>query len=333
MATELPRPTTLAQYKAALERTEAARLSLVQELDSSRKALAQLGKDLDAARAQSRNQQAQITELQASAQSTLAQWQQEKATLQAELQSARTAAELARAEQARVEAQAGQQMLQAQEMLNRFKLEATAAADRELKRNQLIEALEARLQAATPSQELAPDTAAELKRLQQQIDGLVAENRLMAQARDQMDQDRQTLLTKVEGQDEALAKAVAQVRDETRKEAAKEIGQLQATAKLNQERLATLSTQLQSSGKLEVLAPEQVGALMGRFLQQVEGGLPSLKLAEGELKLKLGLAQSGQTQGFVILQPGAQVNAAANVHEVALKFDRAGIQPLALSKP
>jgi chromosome segregation ATPase len=333
MATETPRPTTLAQYKAALERTEAARLGLVQDLDSCRKAQAQLRKDLEAAQGMARIQQEQLRELQASTQSTQARLQQENATLAAQLLAAQAAAEQAKTEQARVETQAGQQLLQAQEMLTRLKLEATACADREIKREKVIAALEAQRQAATAPQEAAPDTAAELKRLQLQIDGLVAENRLMAQTRDQMAQDQQALLTKVEGQGEALSKAVAQAQDETRQQAAQEIGQLQVAAKLNQERLAALSAQLQSSGKLEVLAPEQVGALMGRFLQQVEGGLPRLKLAEGELKLKLGLAQSGQTQGFVILQPGAQVSNEATVHEVALKFDRAGMLPLQLSKP
>ena len=84
--------------------------------------------------------------------------------------------------------------------------------------------------------------------------------------------------------------------------------------------------------KLEVLAPDQVGALMSGFLQQVESGMPSLRLAEGELRLKLGLASSGQTQGFVILQPDARVDAQTTVHEVALKFDRSGALNLPVAK-
>jgi DNA repair exonuclease SbcCD ATPase subunit len=327
MATELPRPTTLAQYKTALDRAETARKGLALDLENSRKAQAQLGNDLQSAQLKATRLQEQLSALQASTQSEQTTLRQENAGLLTQLRAAQAAADQARADQARSEAEASQQLVQAHEMLNRLKLEATAAADREVKRDKALAELQAQLQAVTAQRDGSSDTAAELQRLRLQIDGLVAENRLLAQTRDQLGQDQQALLAAVEGHRDALIKAVTQAQADTRQQAAQEIAQLQASLRLGQERLATLSTQLQSGGQLEVLAPEQLGALMGRFVQQVEGGLPSLKLAEGELKLKLGLAQSGQAQGFVILQPGAPAGTTATVHEVALKFDRAGTLP------
>lgn len=327
MATEFPRPTTLAQFKTALDRTEAARQELSQELDSRRKAQVQMSKDLEAAQLKATRQQEQLAAAQA-------QLRQENTDLLAQFRAAQAAAEKAQADQARTEAQAAQQLLQAHEMLSRLKLEATAAADREIKSEKAIAALESQLQDARNAREADASTQEALQRLRRQLDGLVTENRLLAQARDQLSQDQVALQTAVEGHREALSKAAASARADAQQQTAQEIKQLQTTLRLSQERLATLSTQLQTGGQLEVLAPEQLGALMGRFVQQVEGGLPSLKLAEGELKLKLGLAQSGRTQGFVILQPGTTASPTGTVHEVALKFDRAGTLPAApLIKP
>lgn len=319
MATELPRLTTLAQFKTALERTEAARQ--------------QLARELEAAQLKATLQQEQLGELQTGTQAELTRLRQETAALVKQVRSAQAATEQAQADKALAQAQAGQQLSVANELLSRMKLEAAAMADREVKREKELATLRRQLQQAQALREGESDTQDQLTRLRKQVDGLVAENRLMAQARDQLSQDQQALAATVEGHRAALTKAVAQAQAESRQQASLEIGRLQESLRLGQERLAALTAQLQSSGKLEVLAPDQVGGLMSSFLKQVEGGIPSLKLAEGELKLKMGLARSGPTQGFVILQPGVQADAASTVHEVTLKFDRAGTLPTLPSKP
>ncbi len=347
MATEPIRPTTLVQYKTALARAEAAEQSLTLELTTQRKTNTQLSADLQAAKLLASRHQEQFSALQQSSQADLNKLRTQIATLEKQLQQAQQTATQAQADTAKAqtqatqaqadklaaEAKAGQQLAEASELLKRQKLAAVAAADRELKLNAEIAALRQQLAqagtvgtAGTGTVSVSPPATGDdpHARLRQQVDALVAENRRLAESRDQLLHDQATLAATIQGQQLAQTQAVDKARSETQQAARLEIDRLKESSRLGQARLASLTAQLQSVGKLEVLAPEQVGALMGGFLQQLEGGMPTLRLAEGELKLKLGLASAGPTQGFVILQPGAQVDAQATVHEVALKFDRSG---------
>jgi len=347
MVTINTRPSTLAQYKTALELSEASQLAATQDLESTRKANAEIGADLQAAKLSASRNQEQLAALQQSSQTELTQVRKDSAALekqlvtaqaqtakaQADATKAQTAAAQAQADKAAAEAKTGQQLTDASELLSRQKLAAVAAADREVKLSAEITALRTQLeQSNTVSLTTVTDTSEQLVQLSKQIDALVAENRRMAESRDQLLHDQQALATTIDGQKLIQTQAVDKARAEAQGAAQQQIDKLQESLKLGQARLATLTTQLASSGKLEVLAPDQVGALMSGFLKQMEGGMPSLRLAEGELKLKLGLASSGQTQGFVILQPDAKVDALTTVHEVALKFDRSGALNLPVSK-
>ena len=332
MVTGLTRPTTLAQYKIALDSAEASRLTLAQDLETTRNANAQLSADLQAAKLSAARSQEQLTALQQSSQTELAKVRKELATVENQLASAQAQAAKAQADKTAAEAQASQQLTDASEVMNRLKLAAVAAADRENKLGNENAALRKQLDQANTVSLTVAEGSEQLTQLRKQVDGLVAENRRMAESRDQLTHDQQALAAAIDGQKLAQTQAVDKARTEVQQAAQQQIDKLQETLRLGQARLATLATQLQSSGKLEVLAPDQVGALMSGFLQQIEGGMPSLRLAEGELKLKLGLASAGLTQGFVILQPGAQVDAQATVHEVALKFDRSGVLNLPESK-
>lgn len=333
MATETPRPVTLAQFKTALDRAETAQRKLTLDLESLRKTNTQLSRELQETQQRAQQTQVQLDALQASRQAEQKQARETVATLEQQLKEARQQAERARADKAAMEAQASRQLTEANDLINRQKLAAAAAADREMKLEKSLTELRQQLDEARAATPAPTDPAQDIAQLRQQLDGLVEENRRMAQVRDQMAQDREQLALKVTSHQQALAQAVDRAREEARQSAAQEIGRLQESLRLGQARLGTLTAQLQSAGKLEVLAPDQVGALMGDFVRQVESGMPSLSLAEGELKLKLGLASAGSTRGFVILQPGAQADANTTVHEVALKFDRAGTQGLLGGKP
>jgi chromosome segregation ATPase len=346
MVTEPPRSTTLAQYKTALDLAEAAKLKLTQELDATRKTNAQLSADLQATKLSATSTQDQLTgQLKArqteldklrkdmtALEKQLASAQAQATKAQADIVKAQTEAAKAQADKAAAEALAKQQLTDASEVMNRQKLAAVAAADREVKLNAENAALHKQLEQATTVSLTVADTSGQLAQLRKQIDALVAENRRMAESCEQLSHDQQALAATIDGQKLAQTQAVDKARTEAQLVAQQQIDKLQESLRLGQSRLTTLTAQLQSSGKLEVLAPDQVGALMSSFLKQVEGGMPSLKLAEGELKLKLGLASAGQTQGFVILQPGAQADAQTAVHEVALKFDRSGALNLPVAK-
>lgn len=324
MATETPRPVTLAQFKTALDRAETAQRKLTLDLESLRKTNTQLSRELQETQQRAQQTQVQLDALQATRQAEQKQARETVAALEQQLKEAHQQAERARADKAAMEAQASRQLTEANDLINRQKLAAAAAADREMKLEKSLAQLRQQLDEARAATQAPTDPAQDIAQLRQQLDGLVEENRRMAQVRDQLAQDREQLALKVTAHQQALAQAVDRAREEARQSAAQEIGRLQESLRLGQARLGTLTAQLQSAGKLEVLAPDQVGALMGDFVRQVESGMPSLSLAEGELKLKLGLASAGPTHGFVILQPGAQADANTAVHEVALKFDRAG---------
>lgn len=346
MVTLNTRPTTLAQYKTALELSEANQLAATKELESTRKANTQISADLQAAKLSASRSQEQLAALQQSSQTELTTLRKDSAALEKQLAAAQSDAAKAQAaaakaqseatkalaDKAAAEAKAGQQLTEASELLSRQKLAAVAAADREVKLGAEIAALRAQLKQTSTVSLAASDTSEQLAQLGKQIDALVAENRRIAESRDQLVDDQQALAATIEGQKRTLALAVDKARAEAQLAAGQQIDQLQETLRLGQSRVATLTAQLQSAGKLEVLAPDQVGALMSGFLKQMEGGMPSLRLAEGELKLKLGLASAGQTQGFVILQPDAKVDALTTVHEVALKFDRSGALNLPVAK-
>ncbi|WP_367849402.1 hypothetical protein [Rhodoferax sp. WC2427] len=242
----------------------------------------------------------------------------------AQLQAALKAAQ---AQTAATEAAARTSLAEAADTMSRLKLAATAASDRELKATAEADALRQQL-AAVQVQLRAPDPAddqtAQISLLKTQIDGLLAENRRLAEQRDAAQADNQTLFQRLDGSAEREKAAIAAaVQAKVAEQEAATKANVESL-RLATERIKTLTAQLGGAGKLEVLAPDQVGHLMGGFLQQLETGMPTLRLAEGELKLKLGLARADQQDGFVILPPNASAELRSSLHEVSLRFDRAG---------
>ncbi len=242
----------------------------------------------------------------------------------AQLQAALKAAQ---AQLADTEATARKSLAEAADTMSRLKLAAAAASDRELKAQREADVLRQEL-AATQAQLRAPDPkdglAAQIALLKTQVDGLLAENQRLAGQRDTAQADNQALFKRLDGSAEREKAAVAAAVQASTVALQAQAQQVAERLRLGEARIKALSAQLGSAGKLEVLAPDQVGQLMGGFLQQLETGMPTLRLAEGELKLKLGLARSEQQDGFVILPPNASAELRSSLHEVSLRFDRAG---------
>jgi hypothetical protein len=231
------------------------------------------------------------------------------------------------------EATASKKLAEAADLVSRLKLAATSAADREIKANreaetlrQQNEALQAQL--ASRIEPKDDDQPAQIKKLTAQVDGLLAENQRLADALESAQKDNGTLFDRLDQSAEREKTAVADAVQASVKEQSAKTQVVEEKLRLGTERLAALAKQMESSGKLEVLAPDQVGHLMGGFLKQMETGMPTLRLAEGELKLKLGLARSNQQDGFVILPPNASAELRSSLHEISLRFDRAGISNL-----
>ena len=205
-----------------------------------------------------------------------------------------------------------------------FRLAATAAADRALTLRRELDQLAQRL-AASPSAPAALTEPDEIARLQQQIDGLVEDNRRMAQEQEQSARALSGAEAMLQEQKATLAKAVAEALERGTAELRRQLGRQDEELKLARERLGAQAAQLKATGRLEVVAPEQVGAMMDRFLQRIGQGLPALQLAEGELKLKLGVGSQGHVPGFVILPPEASPELKQTLQEISLRFDRRGL--------
>ncbi|MEO5797113.1 MAG: hypothetical protein ABIP34_19975 [Rhodoferax sp.] len=237
------------------------------------------------------------------------------------------AVKAAQAQAADTEAAARKSLAEAADTMSRLKLAATAASDRELKATAEADALRQQLagvQAQLRAPAEADDLPAQITVLKTQIEGLLAENQRLAEQRDTAQSDNQTLFKRLDASAEREKSAVTAAVQSTVAEQAATAKATAESLRLGTERIKALSAQLGAAGKLEVLAPDQVGHLMGGFLQQLETGMPTLRLAEGELKLKLGLARADQQDGFVILPPNASAELRSSLHEISLRFDRAG---------
>ncbi len=238
------------------------------------------------------------------------------------------------AKSAQTEATASQKLAEAADLVSRLKLAATSAADREIKASreadtlrQQNEALQTQLASRVEPKD--DDQPAQIKKLTAQVAGLLAENQRLADALEAAQKDNGTLFDRLDKSAEREKQAVADAVQTAVLEQDTKTQVVVEKLRLGTERIATLTKQIEASGKLEVLAPDQVGHLMGGFLKQMETGMPTLRLAEGELKLKLGLARSNQQDGFVILPPNASAELRSSLHEISLRFDRAGISNLA----
>jgi chromosome segregation ATPase len=351
MATRIDTPVTLAQFKVALAAAEKENVALRKAVAQEKTASETLSSDLKAAQLGLKKTQDALARLERDAaqakerfateasqsQSALLAAKQENEQAQRQLKQAQTDLAASQARVTQIETQAGRQLAEATDVLNRMKLEAAAAADRELKIAKELAALKQELaqqrETVTGATVSNGDLAAEAKLLRKQVDGLVEENRRMAEQRDAAQSDQAVLQRHAQEQQQREAEAVASARKAALAEAKLQMAGVQEELQMARSRLTSLSEQLTASGKLEVVAPEQVGQLMGGFLQKIEGSMPSLRLSEGELKLKLGLARTDKAQGFVILPPGAGEELQRSVHEIALKFDRSGAIDLPTDKP
>jgi hypothetical protein len=275
-----------------------------------RSALLQVNKELETLRLQQETERSAVRQLQD------------------ELLATRDALILERELSSNTQLVAGKKLEDALDLMSRLKLAATSASDSEIKLSAEIDALRKMnsdlLAKLRQSERPDPDNEEQLKRMKEQIGALLSENQRLAQLRDEAQQDNKTLIERIETSDARQKAAVEAAIAVTTAQQGEKLKELAETARLAAARVASLSAQIESGGKLEVLAPDQVGHLMSGFLLHIESGMPALRLAEGELKLKLGLARSAQQEGFVILPPNASAEMRSSMHEISLRFDRGG---------
>ena len=257
------------------------------------------------------------------------------ATQERTLKAAQTA-ELARRDKAHATALASAEAAAAKAAsaqaaeLNRVNLQKLAMEDQMLKlvaehdrlRGQIGD-INNRLAAGTESAAKLAALEKALAELQKQNDLFLEENRRLAEALELNVSDTAVFREHAEQATLRIASELAREREHLSGQFRDQVASLAERARLAESRADSLSAQLAGDGRLAVIPPDQLGDLASRFIGQIETSLPGLRLSTGELKLKMGLAQSGGQTGFVVIGPGAPANLKDQLHDFSLKFDRA----------
>lgn len=178
----------------------------------------------------------------------------------------------------------------------------------------------------------AADADVEIRRLRTEIeaaaarlDVLLTENQRLAEQTDSAQSDRALFRDQALTADARQKVAVAEVERTVQARFESELARLRDRNQTLESTVGSLSAQLAGDGKLAVLSPGQIGELTGRLISNIESSLSGLRLSQGELKLKLGLAQSGGQTGFVVVGPNAPATLKDQLHDFSLKFDRASL--------
>lgn len=206
------------------------------------------------------------------------------------------------------------------------------AAERATKRLERVEeklaATEADLAAAHTERAEHAGARADLdKRLgrvgEQQAD-LIGQNREQAEQLASLREENDILSKAATDAAQAQAAAQAQLKDAVAGQAdlARRVQALEAENALSAEALMVARSQLKSEARPQVLPAEEVGGLIQRLMGQLRGSLPGLDVRDGEVKLRMAFATTGEVNGFVVPSADAREEITGPLHEVAFRFDR-----------
>lgn len=89
------------------------------------------------------------------------------------------------------------------------------------------------------------------------------------------------------------------------------------------ERLKLAEAQLKGKTTTPLLPAADVARLLDGFVEAIGSGMPGLAVREGEVRLQVAFGKVGSATGFVVPTADAPPEARKNLHEVAIRFDRA----------
>lgn len=72
-----------------------------------------------------------------------------------------------------------------------------------------------------------------------------------------------------------------------------------------------------------VLPAKDVAKIVDSFVSELGGGLPGMVVRDGEVRLQVAFGKVGQTSGLVVPSAESPPEVRKNLHEVAIRFDRA----------
>jgi len=162
----------------------------------------------------------------------------------------------------------------------------------------------------------------EAEKLSKQIDALIEENRRLAERLEAATADLEPYREAALGREEAVRKAQQETEAALRAEFAQVERKRTAEQRRLEAQIASLEHQVREQGKVLHLPPERVADLVNGLVDQLRAGMPGMRLREGELRLQVGFAGTGEHAGFVVPTPDSGPEIKDSLHEVVFRFDR-----------
>ena len=154
---------------------------------------------------------------------------------------------------------------------------------------------------------------------------LIQENRKLAERLSTAGRDTALFREKAEKAAEDIKVARKETAEKHIARYNADVGALKREKAELESEMSLRNKQLARQGKVPLLPPEKVALLMGDLVERFGGRLPGMKLATGELKLKVAFGEAGDVSGFVIPTTDADPKIKENLHELTVRFDRAAI--------
>jgi len=151
---------------------------------------------------------------------------------------------------------------------------------------------------------------------------LLEENRRLAQESEALSAEIRALERRIHDADRRLEKAQHEADEKLREHFEGMIAELRREEAATKQQLAHATAQLEAEGRDPIIPAERVSMLMEALLRDMGAHLPGMRIAEGEMRLKVGFGSAGETTGFVIPTSGGEAKEYEGLGEIVLRFDR-----------
>ncbi|MCA1572408.1 MAG: hypothetical protein LC798_19330 [Chloroflexi bacterium] len=161
--------------------------------------------------------------------------------------------------------------------------------------------------------------------VEERLTALVAENATLAARLDSIETDSERLQAAAIKLREQLdeAKGSLKTASSEEKKLTRSLQKAESEREGLVERLKLADAQLGNQTIAPILPAKEVAKLIDNFVDEIGAGLPGMVVRDGEIKLQVAFAKVGRANGFVVPSADAPPDASRNLHEVAVRFDRA----------
>jgi uncharacterized coiled-coil DUF342 family protein len=210
---------------------------------------------------------------------------------------------------------------EAEQTLAQFR-EQLSALQQQIKEQ--VRAAEQRAEQAEAALAEAQKTIEALEGGEETINGLLAENRRLAEQLEAFTGDVDRLRVAADEANTAATSARAEAAAAVKVRAAleKSLEAAQTERAQLQEQVTLLNKQVSDTGQTPFLTADQVAGMLDGLVTQLNVGSGGLAVRDGQVSLKVGFGAAGENVGFVIPTPETAAALKDNLHQITLNFDR-----------